>query len=79
MKDVDARELIFELLSGIQEELVLSAATAQAHLEADLDVVRQLKLVSMIVLELQTRPLPLCSRPAVSMQLLLCRRQHTSQ
>ncbi|KAL3146820.1 hypothetical protein ABBQ38_014797 [Trebouxia sp. C0009 RCD-2024] len=38
MKDVDARELIFELLSGIQEELVLSAATAQAHLEADLDV-----------------------------------------
>lgn len=69
MKELDMQELV-KLLSGIHEELVLSAATAQAHLEADLDVVRHLKLVSMILLELQTRPLSLC--PGLLCQCTCC-------
>ena len=45
MEDVDVRELIPAVLTGIQEELFLPAASMKASLQADIDVVRHIKLV----------------------------------
>lgn len=40
------RELLPAILTGIQEELMLSAASMKASLQADIDVVRHIQLVS---------------------------------